>query len=203
MIERLSRLDLPRRPIAVIGAACRLPGGVTTLDELWTLLAGGVDAISAMPSTRLELVPEASRGALQGGFIDAACGLDGIAGFDAPYFNTSPREAAAMDPQQRLLLQVTAEALDESGLTSSSLDGSATGVFLGVTANEVFLTLEFVRTALTDPRAAHGLPPFDHPTLRSTVAPPRAFTSASVDRLRRIACSSTTKQGEGTRLRSK
>lgn len=46
---------------------------------------------------------------------------------------------------------------------------------VGVTAAEVHATLEFVRTALTDPRAANGLPPFDHPTLRSTVAPPRQF----------------------------
>ena len=63
--------------------------------------------------------------------------------------------------------------LQRHGVATSTLDPFLLQLEqLGVPANEVFLTLEFVRTALTDPRAAHGLPPFDHPALRSTVAPP-------------------------------
>lgn len=41
-----------------------------------------------------------------------------------------------MDPQVRLLLEVTWEALEDSGIAASSVRGSKTGVYMGVTASE-------------------------------------------------------------------
>ncbi|MFF6783043.1 SDR family NAD(P)-dependent oxidoreductase [Streptomyces sp. NPDC012510] len=132
--ERLRRTeDRVREPIAVTGMACRFPGGVATPDDLWRMVADGVDAIGPFPRDRgwpLEDLYEAAGGAsssvtLEGGF------LDDPAGFDAEFFGISPREALTMDPQQRLLLEVSWEAVERAGIDPHSLRGSRTGVFLG------------------------------------------------------------------------
>jgi len=63
--------------------------------------------------------------------------------------------------------------LDGGGTDPHFLDGFLLPLGqLGVTASDLLSIQEFVRTGLTDQRAALRLPPFDHPDLRSTVVPP-------------------------------
>ncbi|MFF4419127.1 type I polyketide synthase, partial [Streptosporangium sp. NPDC001559] len=139
--------DGQREPIAIVGMACRLPGGADTPEQLWDLVASGGDAVTEFPTDRgwdvdalYDPDPEriGTSYTRHGGF------LTNPGDFDADFFGISRREALASDPQQRLLLELAWETLEHAGIDPRRLKGSRTGIFAGTNGQDYASTLSRV-----------------------------------------------------------
>ncbi|WP_433754965.1 SDR family NAD(P)-dependent oxidoreductase [Nocardia sp. CA-135398] len=153
-VKKVARRTRTDEPIAIVGMGCRFPGGVTSPDELWDLLAGGIDATSEYPSDRgwdLERLFDEDPDKPGTVYSRRAGFLDGAGDFDAGFFGISPREASAMDPQQRHLLESSWEALENAGIDPVALRGTDAGVFVGACYSGYFnrVTPEFEGHRLT------------------------------------------------------
>ncbi len=123
-----------REPIAIIGMACRVPGGAKSPEQFYENLRNRVDAITEVPKDRFDIdeyydarpnTPGKTH-TRYGGFID------GIEEFDPVFVGVAPKNAYSVDPQQRVLGGQCWAALEDAGIAPTSLDGSLTGVFVGI-----------------------------------------------------------------------
>ncbi|MEU8972904.1 SDR family NAD(P)-dependent oxidoreductase [Streptomyces monashensis] len=144
------------RSVAVVGVGCRLPGGITDLNELWAVLREGRDMVGEMPADRFPRDRTVDPGTVRPGRSYTAAGgfLTDVASFDAAYFGISPREARHVDPQQRLLLEMAAEALDDAAIPAEALAGSDTCVYVGVSDPAYGTTLSM----MGDHTSPHTMP---------------------------------------------
>lgn len=143
--------------IAIVGMACRFPGGAD-LDDFWTLLERGDEAIVDIPADRFDLAawydPDP---AAPGKIYTRRAGLvAGIEQFDAGFFRIAPVEAMAMDPQQRLLLEVSVEAVEQAAIPLERLRGSRAGVYVGAGPNQHAARRHGSATTAIDAHAATG-----------------------------------------------
>ncbi|HEX8619255.1 MAG TPA: polyketide synthase, partial [Thermoanaerobaculia bacterium] len=124
--ETAQSAEAGRNDIAIVGMACRLPGGIETPEQLWQVLAAGESVVGTFPASRREW-PSADEfpGIDRGGFV-----ADGDA-FDAAFFRMSPAEARLTDPQQRMLLELSFACLEDAGILPAALKGTNAGVFVG------------------------------------------------------------------------
>lgn len=122
-----------RNGVAIIGMGCRFPRAESP-DELWSLVCNGVEAITEVPPDRWDCRQMWSADSREleltyarwGGFIE------GADRFDAALFGVSDAEAEYMDPQQGMALEAAWHAIEQSGIAPEALEGSQTGVFVGI-----------------------------------------------------------------------
>ncbi|GAA2553332.1 phthiocerol type I polyketide synthase PpsA [Winogradskya consettensis] len=125
-------------PIAIVGMACRFSGGVDSLPKFWELLRSGGDTVGDLPAGRWDWYAEQSpehHAAVRGATTRGAY-LEDVRGFDADFFEITPREAELMDPQQRIVLELAWEALEHAGVPPHAISGTDAGVFMGVGADD-------------------------------------------------------------------
>lgn len=147
--ERYNRVRGAEDDIAIVGVATRFPKAGHTPESTWDLLINGRDGISDLPEdrwTEFKAEPRIAKvladANLHGGY------LDDVKGFDADFFQMSPREVEMVDPQQRLALELTWEALEHAHIPASDLKGGQVGVFIGSSTND------YQMLAVSDPEGA-------------------------------------------------
>ncbi|SER36130.1 Acyl transferase domain-containing protein [Lentzea xinjiangensis] len=122
-------------PVVIVGMACRLPGGIDTVEGFWQLLLDEDEVIGPLPDDRgwdVEGTYDPDPDTPGSIYVRGGGFLQRVQDFDAGFFGISPREAIGMDPQQRLLLEVSWEALERAGIDPVSLRGTETGVYAGL-----------------------------------------------------------------------
>jgi acyl transferase domain-containing protein len=128
-------------PIAIIGMACRFPGGASSPEAFWRMVAGGIDAVREVPPDRWDIDDYYDPDPAAPGKMNTRWGgfLERVDEFDCEFFGISPREAVRVDPQHRLLLEVAWEALEDAGLPSGDVAQTRAGVYVGVIGNDYAL----------------------------------------------------------------
>ena len=125
--------DVSNTDIAIIGMACRFPGGARNPDEFFEFLLQNGDGIVCVPPDRWsnKAYYDADKEKKNRMYVNRGGFLEKIDQFDPLFFGMSPAEATRVDPQHRWLLELTYEAFENAGLKAKDLRGSDTAVYIG------------------------------------------------------------------------
>ncbi|WP_394831349.1 acyltransferase domain-containing protein [Pendulispora rubella] len=142
---RLRKLEeKSEEPIAIVAMSCRFPGGASSPEGLWDLLREGRDATTEFPQNRgwdVDALYDPEPGKAKKSYVRHGSFLHDADQFDAAFFGISPHDATPIDPQQRLLLEAAWEAFERAGIVPQTLQGSLTGVFVGVMVNDYLMRI--------------------------------------------------------------
>ncbi|MBB3957628.1 type I polyketide synthase [Novosphingobium sediminicola] len=121
--------------MAIVGAACRLPGAKNEA-AFRDVLNKGLFTVGRVPKGRWheELAFHPGKNAAGSAYTFAGGFLPDPYDFDIGVFGMSPREAVQVDPQQRLLAELVWEALENARIAPASIAGKEVGVYIGVSA---------------------------------------------------------------------
>ncbi|KAL2808476.1 hypothetical protein BJX63DRAFT_439379 [Aspergillus granulosus] len=145
LTEPTPQYTTPRSPaqakLAIVGMACRLPGGATDLEQFWEILEKGLDVSRQIPADRFDIEThyDPTGKQLNKTMTQYGCFIDEPGLFDAPFFNMSPREAQVVDPQMRLALVTAYEALERAGYVGNRTAATQLpriGTFYGQAADD-------------------------------------------------------------------
>ncbi|KAH7374224.1 beta-ketoacyl synthase domain-containing protein [Cadophora sp. MPI-SDFR-AT-0126] len=121
-------------PIAILGFACRLPGGSQSPQQLWDFLEQGHIADNTAPASRFNIKSHYD-GSLKPKTMRQPGGMflqnSDLADFDAGFFEVGSQEATAMDPNQRYMLEVVYECMENAGISIDSMDSKPVGCYVG------------------------------------------------------------------------
>lgn len=99
MTSRMAQVQ--SEPIAIVGSACRFPGGANSPAALWKLLADPPDLCADIPQEQFDTTgfyhPDGSHHGTTNARISYLLHED-LQVFDAAFYNVSPNEADSMDP---------------------------------------------------------------------------------------------------------
>lgn len=131
----MTKTHFQQEPVAIVGFACRLPGGNHTPQKLWDFLEDGGLAPNTVPKSRFNIDGHYD-GSLKPGTMRPKGGMflaDDIdlAHFDAEFFGFSGADAIATDPNQRQMLEIVYEGLENAGITLGDVDGEPVACYVG------------------------------------------------------------------------
>jgi monodictyphenone polyketide synthase len=118
--------DTAQSKIAIVGMACRLPGGATDTDRFWDILEAGLDVYRKIPADRFDVDThcDAAGKRMNTSITPYGCFIDEPGLFDSQFFNMSPREALQTDPMQRLAIVTAYEALERAGYVANRTEST-------------------------------------------------------------------------------
>ncbi|KAG6078310.1 hypothetical protein E4U33_000754, partial [Claviceps sp. LM78 group G4] len=127
--------------LAIVGMACRLPGGATDTEKFWDILVKGLDVSRKVPADRFDIEThyDPTGKQMNKSMTQYGCFIDEPGLFDAPFFNMSPREAQTTDPQMRLALVTAYEALEQAGYVGNRTNSTKLeriGTYYGQAADD-------------------------------------------------------------------
>ncbi|XP_041379424.1 phenolphthiocerol/phthiocerol polyketide synthase subunit C-like [Gigantopelta aegis] len=119
--------------IAIVGVGGRFPGA-DNIEEFWRVLSKGENHVNEIPRKRWNLDAYYDDDADAPGkmYTRRAGLLENFDQFDNKLFGISDKEAERMDPQQKFVLECVFMALQDGGITRQNIQGSDTGVFIGI-----------------------------------------------------------------------
>ena len=131
--DTIEKCVISKNDIAIVGLSVRA-GAADSAETLWSALSNGEDLTAEIPYHRAADADAFARflGRTPGNYVHQSY-LQQIDRFSPSFFHIPPKDAALIDPAQRLFMQTAWRALEDAGISKSSLDGSDTGVFVGYT----------------------------------------------------------------------